>query len=127
MWLVVRPKSYPDLNIQPQLFDAAFPSALVWPEKLDGLIYFPGTILLKPFHRLTLEEFQKDLQVNLLGAISALQSALPSLKASGNASVVLFSTIAVTQGMPMHASIASAKGAIEGLTRSLAAEWAPLN
>ena len=115
-----------DLGIRPQLFDALSPSSLVWPEKLDGLVYFPGTIQLKPFHRLTAEDFQKDLQVNLLGAVAALQSALPALKASGNASVVLFSTVAVSQGMPMHASIASAKGAIEGLTRSLAAEWAPV-
>ena len=115
-----------DLDIQPQLFDALSPSSLVWPEKLDGLVYFPGTIQLKPFHRLTTEDFQKDFQVNLLGAVAALQSALPSLKASGNASVVLFSTVAVSQGMPMHASIASAKGAVEGLTRSLAAEWAPV-
>jgi len=63
--------------------------------------------------------------VNLFGAIAALQSALPALKASGNASVVLFSTVAVAQGMPMHASIAAAKGAVEALARSLAAEWAP--
>ena len=120
------PEKLSDLGIQAQAFDALLPAALVWPEKLDGLIYFPGTIQLKPFHRLTAEDFQKDFQVNLLGAVSALQSALPALKASGNASVVLFSTVAVAQGMPMHASIASAKGAIEGLTRSLAAEWAPL-
>jgi NAD(P)-dependent dehydrogenase (short-subunit alcohol dehydrogenase family) len=114
------------LGVVVQSFDALNPTSLVWPEKLDGLIYFPGTIQLKPFHRLTAEDFQKDFQVNLLGAVAALQSALPSLKASGNASVVLFSTVAVSQGMPMHASIASAKGAVEGLTRSLAAEWAPV-
>ena len=120
------PDKLADLGIPVQAFDALSPTTLVWPEKLDGFIYFPGTIQLKPFHRLTAEDFQKDFQVNLLGAVSALQSALPALKASGNASVVLFSTVAVAQGMPMHASIASAKGAIEGLTRSLAAEWAPL-
>jgi NAD(P)-dependent dehydrogenase (short-subunit alcohol dehydrogenase family) len=114
------------LGVGVQSFDALSPTPLVWPEKLDGLIYFPGTIQLKPFHRLTTEDFQKDFQVNLLGAVVALQSVLPALKASGNASVVLFSTVAVSQGMPMHASIASAKGALEGLTRSLAAEWAPV-
>lgn len=114
------------LGVGVQSFDALSPTSLVWPEKLDGLIYFPGTIQLKPFHRLTTEDFQKDFQVNLLGAVAALQSVLPALKASGNASVVLFSTVAVSQGMPMHASIASAKGALEGLTRSLAAEWAPV-
>ncbi|MCX6920034.1 MAG: SDR family NAD(P)-dependent oxidoreductase [Verrucomicrobia bacterium] len=120
------PEKLADLGIVPQLFDASSPSPLSWPERLDGLVYFPGTIVLKPFHRLTAEDFQRDLQVNFFGAIAALQSALPALKASGNASVVLFSTVAVTQGMPMHASISAAKGAVEGLAKSLAAEWAPL-
>ncbi len=100
-------------------------AALEIPEQLDGLVYCPGTINLKPFHRLTEEEFLNDLQVNLLGAIRVLQLALPALKKSPSASIVLFSTIAVKCGMPFHASIAAAKGAVEGLTRSLAAEWAP--
>ena len=119
------PEKLADLDIVAQPFDAAAPSPLTWPERLDGFVYFPGSISLKPFHRLTPEDFQRDLQVNLFGAIAALQSALPALKASGNASVVLFSTVAVAQGMPMHASIAAAKGAVEALARSLAAEWAP--
>ena len=95
------------------------------PKVLDGFVYCPGTINLKPFHRLIEEDFLNDLQVNLLGATRALQLALPALKKSPSASVVLFSTIAVKCGMPFHASIAAAKGAVEGLTRSLAAEWAP--
>ena len=119
------PEKLADLGIEAQSFDAAAPGPLTWPERLDGFVYFPGTITLKPFHRLTAEDFQRDLQVNLFGAIAALQSALPALKASGNASVVLFSTVAVAQGMPMHASISAAKGAVEGLAKSLAAEWAP--
>ena len=119
------PDKLADLGIVAQPFDAAAPGPLTWPERLDGFVYFPGSISLKPFHRLTPEDFQRDLQVNLFGAIAALQSALPALKASGNASVVLFSTVAVAQGMPMHASIAAAKGAVEALARSLAAEWAP--
>ncbi len=119
------PEKLADLGIVAQPFDAAAPGPLTWPEHLDGFVYFPGSISLKPFHRLTAEDFQRDLQVNLFGAIAALQSALPALKASGSASVVLFSTVAVAQGMPMHASISAAKGAVEGLARSLAAEWAP--
>jgi len=95
------------------------------PEVLDGLVYCPGTINLKPFHQLTEEDFLADFQVNLLGATRVLQQALPSLKKSPTASVVLFSTVAVKCGMPFHSSIAAAKGAVEGLTRSLAAEWAP--
>jgi NAD(P)-dependent dehydrogenase (short-subunit alcohol dehydrogenase family) len=119
------PEKLADLDIVAQPFDATAPGPLTWPERLDGFVYFPGSISLKPFHRLTAEDFQRDLQVNLFGAIAALQSALPALKASGNASVVLFSTVAVAQGMPMHASIAAAKGAVEALAKSLAAEWAP--
>ena len=119
------PEKLADLGIVAQPFDAAAPGPLTWPERLDGFVYFPGSISLKPFHRLTAEDFQRDLQVNLFGAIAALQSALPALKASGNASIVLFSTVAVAQGMPMHASISAAKGAVEALARSLAAEWAP--
>ena len=119
------PEKLADLGVVAQPFDAAAPGPLTWPERLDGFVYFPGSISLKPFHRLAAEDFQRDLQVNLFGAIAALQSALPALKASGNASVVLFSTVAVAQGMPMHASIAAAKGAVEALAKSLAAEWAP--
>jgi len=114
-----------ELGIPVQEFDAARPVALELPAVLDGLVYFPGSITLKPFHRLTTEDFLRDYQVNLLGAVAALQAALPALKASPSASVILFSTVAVAQGMPFHASIAAAKGAVEGLAVSLAAELAP--
>jgi 3-oxoacyl-[acyl-carrier protein] reductase len=95
------------------------------PESLQGLAYCPGTINLKPFHRLTEQDFLQDFQVNVLGAVKVIQTVLPLLKKSERASVVLFSTVAVAQGMPFHASVATAKGAIEGLTKSLAAELAP--
>lgn len=95
------------------------------PEVLDGLVYFPGSITLKPFHRLTADDFLQDFRVNCLGAVTAIQAALPALKKSGSASIVLFSTVAVAQGMPFHASIAAAKGAVEGFAKSLAAELAP--
>ncbi len=108
-------------------FDAESPAldASALPERLGGLVYFPGTISLKPFHRLGPDDFRKDLEINLLGAVAAIQAALPALKRAGHASVVLFSTVAVRQGMPFHASVAAAKGAVEGLARSLAAEFAP--
>ncbi|MBS9522688.1 SDR family oxidoreductase [Litoribacter alkaliphilus] len=95
------------------------------PEEVHGLVYCPGSIQLKPFHRFSVEDFQRDINVNFLGAVKVLQAALKSLKKSKNASVVLFSTVAVQTGMGFHSSIASAKGAVEGLVRSLAAEWAP--
>ncbi len=95
------------------------------PKRLDALVYCPGSIRLQPFDRLSNEDFREDFETNLMGAVHALQWAMPALKAAPVASVVLFSTVAVTTGMPMHASIAAAKGAVEGLTRSLAAEWAP--
>ena len=96
------------------------------PETLQGLVYCPGTIRLKPFQRLTAEDFLEDFRINLIGAVAVLQRCLMKLKKSSvGASVVLFSTVAVQTGMPFHASVASAKGAVEGLVRSLAAEWAP--
>lgn len=113
------------LGIPVQPFDAEHPGPLDLPETLDGLIYLPGTITLKPFHRLTPEDFLKDFRINFLGAVHAIQQALPALKNSPQASIVLFSTVAVAQGMAFHASIASSKAAIEGLTKSLAAELAP--
>ena len=90
---------------------------------IDGLVYCPGSINLKPFHRLMAGDFEKDFQINVLGAVQVIQGCLTALKASSNASIVLFSTVAVQTGMGFHASIASSKGAIEGLTRSLAAEF----
>jgi len=96
------------------------------PERVKGLVYCPGSIRLRPFHRLKEADFLADLQINLLGAVKAIQACLPGLKKADNpSSIVLFSTVAVGTGMPFHASIASAKGAIEGLTRALAAEFAP--
>ncbi|MFC3417739.1 SDR family NAD(P)-dependent oxidoreductase [Algoriphagus hitonicola] len=95
------------------------------PETVDGLVYLPGTINLKPFHRISLSDFQQELEVNFLGAVRVLQHCMKALKKSDSPSVVLYSTVAVQTGMGFHAGIASAKGAVEGLTRSLAAEWAP--
>jgi NAD(P)-dependent dehydrogenase (short-subunit alcohol dehydrogenase family) len=93
---------------------------------IDGLAYAIGTINLKPLARLSDADFLSDYTINALGAVKAVQASLPALKAaSGTASVLLFSTIAVAQGFASHASISMAKGAIEGLTRALAAELAP--
>jgi NAD(P)-dependent dehydrogenase (short-subunit alcohol dehydrogenase family) len=104
----------------------ADPSALhELPETLHGLVYCPGTINLKPFQRLSTEELRNDFQINVVGAVAVLQACMPALKKSGSASVVLFSTVAAKLGMSFHASVAASKGAIEGLTKSLAAEWAP--
>jgi len=95
------------------------------PEVIDGVVYCPGTINLKPFHRLSIADFKEEMDVNFFGAVRLLQACLKGLKKSANPSVVLYSTVAVQTGMGFHSGIASAKGAIEGLTRSLAAEWAP--
>lgn len=99
------------------LFDAL-------PDALHGLVYAPGSINLKPFQRFSLADFQADFNVNVLGAVAAIQANLARLRKAGGASIVLFSTVAVQTGMGFHASIATAKGAVEGLTRSLAAELA---
>lgn len=97
------------------------------PEEIRGAVYCPGTITLKSFRSLTPADFRHDLEINLIGAVRFLETCQPRLRGLDGrpASVVLFSTVAVGQGMPMHASVAAAKGAVEGLVRSLAAEWAP--
>ena len=95
------------------------------PATLNGIAYCPGSISLKPFRTLKPAAFIEDFQINVIGAVKVMQAAQKAMKNAQNPSVVLFSTVAVGQGMPFHASIAAAKGAVEGLTRSLAAEWAP--
>lgn len=112
-------------KIQWQAYDVLNPTTLALPEVIDGFVYCPGTIALKPFNRFSTADFQADYQLQVLGAIQALQALLPSLKKSNQASVVLFSTVAVQQGLPFHSLVSASKGAIEGLTRALAAELAP--
>jgi NAD(P)-dependent dehydrogenase (short-subunit alcohol dehydrogenase family) len=93
---------------------------------IDGLAFAVGSINLKPLARLSEDDFLSDFKLNAMSAAAAVQAALPALKASaGTASVLLFSTIAVAQGFASHASVSMAKGAVEGLTRALAAELAP--
>ncbi len=94
-------------------------------DTLDALIYCPGTINLKPINSLKEEDFINDFNVNILGAVRAIKANLRALKKSNLGSIVLFSTVAVSKGMAFHASIATAKAGLEGLTRSLAAELAP--
>jgi NAD(P)-dependent dehydrogenase (short-subunit alcohol dehydrogenase family) len=93
---------------------------------LAGLVYAVGTIDLKPFARASEADFQRAFRINAQGAALAVQAALPALKAAADtAGIVLFSSIAARQGFAAHAAIAMAKGAVEGLTLSLAAELAP--
>lgn len=94
-------------------------------EPIHGVVYCPGSINLKPFRGLKADDFRNDFEINVLGATRVLQHYLPAMQQAGHASVVLFSTVAVSVGMQFHASVAAAKGAVEGLTRALAAEWAP--
>ncbi|MBM3161489.1 MAG: SDR family oxidoreductase [Bacteroidetes bacterium] len=91
--------------------------------QIDGLVYFPGSITLKPFRSLKQNDFQQELEVNVLGAINAIQKY--SSKLNEGSSIVLISTVAVQVGMPFHSAVSVAKGALEGLTRALAAEFAP--
>ncbi|MGB7346100.1 MAG: SDR family oxidoreductase [Pirellulaceae bacterium] len=95
------------------------------PDQIKGLVYCPGTLNLKPFRALKHDDFRNDFELNVIGAVKAIQAALPAMKTAQHAGIVLFSTVAVAQGMHAHASIAASKGAIEGLTRSLAAELSP--
>ncbi len=101
-----------------------FPTEKV-PESLDGFVYFPGTINLRPFRSLKIETFIEDLNINFLSMIKCLKSVIGNLKKSESASVIFYSTVAVKVGMPFHTSVSAAKGAIEGFAKSLSAEYAP--
>ena len=113
-------KSYNHTHYQIDVSEGEFPDI----EDISAIVYCPGTINLKPFRSLKIEDFQHDFNINFLGAVKVIQHYQKALSKSPDASIVLFSTVAVKQGMTFHSSIASAKGAVEGLTKSLAAEFA---
>jgi NAD(P)-dependent dehydrogenase (short-subunit alcohol dehydrogenase family) len=94
-------------------------------ENIDTLIYCPGSINLKPISGLSVDDFRNDFEINVIGAVKVIQKYLPVLKKGNKPSVVLFSTVAAKLGMPFHASVATAKAGVEGLTKSLGAELAP--
>ena len=95
------------------------------PAVIDGLVYCPGSINLRPFKGLKIETFESDMQINFFNMVKVVQQLLPPLTASNQASIVLFSSVAASMGMPFHTSVAAAKGAIEGFAKALAAEYAP--
>lgn len=116
-----------DLDVEHFEFDATKDNItdLDLPDTIDGFVYFPGSINLKPIKMLKPEAFQEEMQLNFMSSVKVVQDLLPRLKKSEQASLVFFSTVAVKVGMPFHTSVASAKGAIEGFSKALAAEYAP--
>jgi len=95
------------------------------PDVIDGFVYCPGSINLKPFYRIKPEEFLQDYELQVVGSIKILQNVLPKIQKSKNGSIIFFSTVAVKIGLPFHTLVSTSKGAIEGLTKALAAELAP--
>lgn len=95
------------------------------PGTIDGLVYLPGSINLRPFKGLKLETFENDLQINFISLVKVIQAIFPNLTVSNQSSIVLFSSVAVSMGMPFHTSVSASKGAIEGFAKALAAEYAP--
>ena len=116
-----------DVNITHIPFDASTDTldTTKLPEVIDGLVYCPGSINLRPFKGLKIETFESDLQINFISLVKVIQSVLPNLTASTQSSIVLFSSVAASMGMPFHTSVAAAKGAVEGFAKALAAEYAP--
>jgi NAD(P)-dependent dehydrogenase (short-subunit alcohol dehydrogenase family) len=112
--------SYHELDVLKDAFDTSW-----LPDRIDGLVYCPGSINLKPFGRIKPEDFEQDFKLQVVGAVRVIQDFMPALKHAGQVSIVLFSTVAMQAGFTFHAQVAASKGAIEGLTRALAAEFAP--
>ena len=94
-------------------------------DPIDGLVYLPGTVNLKPFSLLKTQDYHNDFQINVIGAIESIKHYLPNLLKSPHASIVLLSSVAASTGFPMHCSIGASKGALIGFMRSLASEYAP--
>ncbi|MDZ4809301.1 MAG: SDR family oxidoreductase [Bacteroidota bacterium] len=111
---------YCHLNVLDEIFSLDF-----LPETLTGVIYCPGSINLRPFERIKPADFTNDYNLQVVGAIKTIQAVASKLKNSENAAIILFSTMAVQTGLPFHSQVAASKGAIEGLTKALAAEYAP--
>lgn len=116
-----------NLNVKHITFDAATDTLDLesLPETIDGFVYCPGSINLKPFKNLKMEDFQGDVEINYLHMVKIFQTILPRLLKAAPSSVVLFSTVAATTGMPFHSSVAGAKAAVEGFAKAIAAEFAP--
>lgn len=116
-----------DLNVTHIPFDASTDSldTSKLPEIIDGLVYCPGSINLRPFKGIKPETFEADMHINFFSMIKVTQTILPNLSASNQSSIVLFSSVAASMGMPFHTSVAAAKGAIEGFAKALAAEFTP--
>ena len=116
-----------ELNVTHIPFDASTDTldTSKLPVILDGLVYCPGSINLRPFKGLKPEAFEADLQINFISLVKVIQGVLPNLTAGEQSSIVLFSSVAASMGMPFHTSVAAAKGAIEGFAKALAAEYAP--
>ena len=104
-------------------FNILDPSTFLEIDSIDGIVYFPGSINLKPFKRLSMDEFKKDYDINVLGLLNILK--FYQSKLTIDASVVFISSVAASVGMPFHSSISMCKSSLEALARSLAAEWAP--
>lgn len=109
-----------DITQTEDVFDAL-------PDTLDGMAYCPGSINLKPLSRISREDLVHDFEINAVGAVLSTKAVVRKLKKAKGASIVFFSTVAVQTGMGFHTSVAAAKGAVEGITRSLAAELASSN
>ena len=112
-------------NVTHVPFDATKDEIPALPPVIHGLAYCPSSLNLRPIRSLKPDVFRQDFELHVVGAVRVIQAALPALTEGTPSSILLFSTVAVAQGMNAHASIAAAKGAIEGLARTLAAELAP--
>ena len=112
--------SYHALNVLDETLDLDF-----LPDIVDGVVYCPGSINLRPFDRIKPVDFENDYRLQVIGAIKVLQRVLPKLKKSSHPAIILYSTVAVQTGFAFHTQVSASKGAVEGLTKALAAELAP--
>ena len=109
-------------HIKSDILSLSIEDLSILPEYLDGFVYCPGSINLKPFNRFSEDDFMNDFKLNVWGAAHASQLVVPLLKKANNPGMVFYSTVAVKSGMPFHTLVSASKGAVEGFALSLAAE-----
>lgn len=105
--------------------DACVKDAVETHGHIDGIVNCVGSILLKPAHLTSPEDFEETLRLNLVTAFNVVRAGARAMRRGGG-SVVLVSSAAARLGLANHEAIAAAKAGVEGLVLASAATYAPV-
>ncbi len=120
-------------NVRPLLLDVTIPQQItaaanairVSGAPLCGLVNNAGVAVAGPLEYLPLEDFRRQFEINVFGALAVTQAMLPLLRASGNAHVVFMSSVSGQIAPPFIGPYASSKFAVEAMADALRMEFSP--